>query len=104
MTTVASPARIAGNWANALLSKGPVTQAGKEKSRANALKHGLCATVLAQENIEDIKARTEALHLALRPQNEFQARMTDHAAVVMLRLEHCERVERRVRTRVALRA
>jgi hypothetical protein len=99
-----SEARINANRRNALLSKGPVTQAGKEKSRVNSLKHGVCAAVLAQENVEDLKARTDALHFALRPQNEFQAKMVDHAAVAMLRLEHCERVERRVRTRVVLKA
>jgi hypothetical protein len=41
-----SPKQVTANQRNALLSTGPKTDAGKEKSRQNALKHGLCAMVL----------------------------------------------------------
>jgi hypothetical protein len=41
-----TPKQIAANQRNALLSTGPNTDAGKAKSRQNALKHGLCAMVL----------------------------------------------------------
>ena len=45
-----SEARIAANRANAARSTGPKTAEGKEKSRANALKHGLTGSgvVLAE--------------------------------------------------------
>ena len=47
-----SPARIAANRLNATRSSGPKTEAGKARSRANALKHGLTAKVVAIEGIE----------------------------------------------------
>ena len=42
-----SPARIAANRANAQKSTGPKTEAGKARSRANALKHGLTGAGVA---------------------------------------------------------
>ena len=42
-----SPARIAANRANAQKSTGPRTEAGKARSRANALKHGLTGAGIA---------------------------------------------------------
>ena len=44
-----SEARIAANRANARKSTGPKTPEGKAISRANALKHGLCANVVVPE-------------------------------------------------------
>jgi hypothetical protein len=41
-----SARQVAANQRNALLSTGPRTAEGKENSRKNALKHGLCALVL----------------------------------------------------------
>ena len=42
-----SPARLAANRANAQKSTGPRTEAGKARSRANAVKHGLTGTGIA---------------------------------------------------------
>ena len=54
---IVSEARIAANRRNALLSTGPKTAEGKVRSRANALKHGLCASVCVPESLETINAR-----------------------------------------------
>ncbi len=56
-----SPARIAANQANAQLSTGPTTTAGKVASRANALKHGLTARVVGLEEIEESPLRLDNL-------------------------------------------
>jgi hypothetical protein len=50
--------QIEANRRNALRSTGPRTEAGKEQSRQNALRHGLTAeTVIARvEDLEDYKA------------------------------------------------
>ena len=96
-----SEARIAANRRNSLRSTGP---RDTDKTRGNALKDGLCATVLAQESPELIQEQVEALHFALRPQNKFQAGLIDLAAVDLVRIARCGRVERRARTRVAERA
>ena len=54
-----SEARIQANRANAKKSTGPKTVDGKTRSRANALKHGFCATVLPipGEDPEKLAAR-----------------------------------------------
>src|SRR5947208_3643749 len=43
---IVSEARLAANRRNAQRSTGPRTEEGKQKSRANALKHGLCSSVV----------------------------------------------------------
>ena len=50
-----SPARLAANRANARKSTGPRTEAGKARSRANAVKHGLTGAGIALPN-EDAAA------------------------------------------------
>ena len=53
-----SPFRIQANRRNALRSTGPKTEEGKQRSRENALRHGLTAeTIVASlEDAEDYKA------------------------------------------------
>ncbi len=99
-----SEARIAANRQNAQLSTGPRTVEGKEKSRANSLKHGLCATVLVTEDIDSIRRRADAWYFALKPQNPHQAWQVDQVAVISLRIDRSERMERRYRDRAMLRA
>ena len=50
--------QIEANRRNALKSTGPTTQEGKERSRCNALRHGLTAETIiaALENAEDYQA------------------------------------------------
>ena len=101
---IVSEARLAANRRNALLSTGPKTADGKERSRANALKHGLCATVCVPEDLKLVSAREADLHDALRPQNQYQARLVEHVAIWSVRIDRCERMERRVRDKSSLRA
>ena len=99
-----SEARLAANRRNALLSTGPKTPEGKQRSRANALKHGLCATVCVPESLEAVNARSADLFDALRPQNQYQSRLVEHVAIWSVRVDRCERSERRVRDKISLRA
>ena len=66
-TSKPSPARLAANRANAQKSTGPRTEAGKARSRANALKHGLTGAGIALPG-EDAAA-IEAMFL--QAQEEF---------------------------------
>ena len=66
-TSKPSPARLAANRANARKSTGPRTEAGKARSRANALKHGLTGAGVALPG-EDAAA-IEAMFL--QAQEEF---------------------------------
>src|SRR5207302_9268114 len=56
---------------NGKKSRGPVTDAGKAISRQNAIRHGLCATILAlpNEDPELLRARTDAWHDYYKPQS-----------------------------------
>ena len=47
-----SEARVEANRKNATRSTGPRTPEGKLRSRANAVKHGLCSEVVGVENPE----------------------------------------------------
>jgi hypothetical protein len=49
-----SPRKIEANRRNALNSTGPNTQTGKNRSRRNAIRHGLCAETVI-DAIEDVK-------------------------------------------------
>jgi hypothetical protein len=50
--------QIAANRRNSVKSTGPQTEAGKRRSRRNALRHGLCAETVVEfiEDVEDYRA------------------------------------------------
>ncbi|WP_435005111.1 hypothetical protein P12x_003003 [Tundrisphaera lichenicola] len=101
---IVSEARLAANRRNALRSSGPKTEEGKAKSRANALKHGLCSSVVVPESLEAVQERASAYYHTLKPQNQFHSWLVDRVAILSLRIDRCERIERRVRDKIALRA
>ena len=101
---MASEAQIRANRQNSLKSTGPTTDAGKRRSRANALKHGLCASVVVPESAELIKARALEMFDSLAPQDEFQTWITNRVALLTIRVGRSERMERRSRDKVCLRA
>ena len=101
---IVSEARIAANRRNALRSTGPKTEEGKQKSRANALKHGLCASVVVAEDAKLIQRRASDWFDALKPQNEYHSWLVDEIAIISLRIDRCERMERRSRDLRAMRA
>ena len=99
-----SAAKIEANRKNSLKSTGPRTEAGKRRSRANALKHGLCASVAVPESAELIRARALEMFDSLAPQDEFQTWITNRVALLTIRVDRSERMERRSRDKVCLRA
>jgi hypothetical protein len=62
---MATEAQIAANRRNAGRSRGPKTRAGKNRSRANALKHGLTAIIIADRPLEETVSGYEQLFLGL---------------------------------------
>jgi hypothetical protein len=101
---IVSEARLAANRRNAQRSTGPKTEEGKQKSRANALKHGLCASVVVAEDAKLVQRRASDWFDALKPQNEFQSWLVDEIAIISLRIDRCERMERRARDVKAMKA
>src|SRR5260370_12695982 len=101
---IVSEARLAANRRNAQRSTGPKTEEGKQRSRANALKHGLCASVVVAEDAKLVQQRASDWFDALKPQNEYQSWMVDEIAIISLRIDRCERIERRAPDLRAIRA
>src|SRR3954463_11782011 len=101
---IVSEARVAANRRNAARSTGPKTEAGKQRSRAKALKHGLCASVVVAEDAKLVQQRTCEWFDALKPQSEFHSWLVDEVANISLRIDRCERMERRARGVKAMRA
>lgn len=90
-----SPARLAANRANARLSTGPKTEAGKAASRGNALKHGMAGEDLALpgEDAAEVDRRFEAMEGDLRPSTELSRYLVRRAALMTVRVERCARNE-----------
>ena len=101
---VVSQVRIDANRRNAQMSTGPKTEEGKQRSRANALKHGLCASVCVPEDLKIVQQRSLELFETLKPQNELHVWMVEQASIHTIRIDRCERMERRVRDKFSLRA
>jgi hypothetical protein len=101
---IVSQARIDANRLNAQMSTGPRTIEGKHVSRANAITHGLCSSIIVPESPELVQKRAEEIYQAFKPYTDYQAYHVDRAAVLTIRIERVERIERRVRDKNCLRA
>jgi hypothetical protein len=101
---MATEAQILANQKNSLKSTGPKSIDGKRISRANSLKHGLCAAVVVIESLELIQRRAWECFDGLKPQDDYQAWIVNQVAWLTLKVDRSGRMERRARDRVALRA
>ena len=102
---IVSEARREANRRNAQLSTGPRTEAGKDRSRRNALTHGLSAEVVRlPEDDAAIGAAAAAVAGPVAPALDWPGWLADEVAVIATRLRRCERLDRGCRDRVVLRA
>jgi hypothetical protein len=90
---MATSKRAKINRRNAQKSTGPKTAEGKSRSRLNALKHGMTATlpVLPGEDPEALQGRIDAWTDDLKPRNEAERDLTQRAAQVSWQLDRIER-------------
>jgi len=88
---IASDARIAANRANALRSTGPRTAEGKERSRGNALKHGMTGAGIAlpREDADRVERRLAGFEAHFRPATEAGLALARRAAMLSVRVERC---------------
>ncbi len=84
-----SEARIQANRRNAQLSSGPKTEAGKEKSRANALKHGLtgAGVVMPSADAAEVERRSAAFAEETDASGEIGLALARLAALNSVRME-----------------
>ena len=90
--------RILSSRANGVLSQGPKTPQGKQRSAHNALRHGLLAQslVFESESPEGFAA-VLAGHLArLRPVDDFELGMVEEMVAAHWRLRRCWALETRM--------
>src|SRR3974390_3248245 len=87
--------QIEANRGNALKSTGPTTQEGKERSRCNAVRHGLTAeTVIADlENAEDYQAFEAAVIADYDAQTAVERELVLRLASVLWRLRRAIGIE-----------
>ena len=90
-----SEARIRANRRNAKKSTGPRTVAGKERSRANAHKHGLTGegVALPPEDAAAVAGRFEALQTELAPKSALGSILVHRVAMLSVRLDRSTRQE-----------
>ncbi len=88
-----SAARIEANRKNAQKSTGPRSQAGKERSRFNALKHGMRAElpVLPGEDEEILRRRHDSWTATLQPRDEVERYLVERAVNVSWQLDRADR-------------
>jgi len=89
---MATPSQIEANQRNAQKSTGPRTAEGKDRSRFNAVKHGMTARndVLPGEDSEAFAARVDAWIGDLRPRSGVECYLAERAARVSWQLDRIE--------------
>src|SRR5262249_57418950 len=87
--------QIEANRRNALKSTGPRTEAGKEVSRRNALRHGLTAetVISAMEDAEDYKAFEAAIIADYDAQSAVERELVLRLASILWRLRRATTME-----------
>lgn len=90
-----SPAQLAANRKNSLLSTGPKTPAGKLQSRANSLKHGLTGEgiVIPEDDLAELDRRADAFEAELRPSGDVGRFLVRRTAALSVRLDRSVRNE-----------
>ena len=87
--------QLAANRANARRSTGPITEEGKQRSRCNAVRHGLTAeTVIgALEDAEDYKAFEASVTADYDPQSAVERELVLRLASLLWRLRRATTME-----------
>jgi len=87
--------QLAANRANAQKSTGPRTDAGKQVSRANAIKHGLQAELLLLpgESEEEFETLCQRVFGELKPVGVLEERIAEEIASAFWRLKRSRLVE-----------
>jgi len=92
---MASEKQVAANRQNAKNSTGPRTEAGKRRSRRNALRHGLTAeTVIGvHEDAAAYRALQRAVNADYRPQTNFEIELIGRLVSLLWRLRRTVAIE-----------
>ena len=94
-SVMSSPKQIEANRRNALKSTGPITRKGKERSRRNALRHGLTAetVIAALEDADDYQAFEAAVTADYDAETAVERELVLRLASVLWRLRRATGIE-----------
>jgi hypothetical protein len=89
---MSSPRQIEANRRNAQKSTGPRTEEGKDRSRFNAVKHGMTSTfdVLPGEDAEAFQRRMDDWMADLKPRDALERELVERAVRASWELERAE--------------
>ncbi len=89
----ASSARVEANRRNAQKSTGPRSQAGKDRSRFNSLKHAMRATlpILPGEDGSILRSRLDSWTATLEPRDDVERYLVERAVNVSWQLDRADR-------------
>ena len=90
-----SPAQLEANRKNAALSQGPKTAEGKQRSRGNALKHGMtgAGVVVSDEEAGEVATLAGELEGEMKPSGKMGRILVHRVAVMAVRLDKCARYD-----------
>jgi hypothetical protein len=94
-STMTSLKQIGANRLNALKSTGPRTAEGKQRSRQNALRHGLTAetVITALEQADDYRTFETNIASDYQPSSAVERELVSRLASVLWRLRRSTRIE-----------
>ena len=92
---MATEKQIAANRANALMSTGPRSLAGKTRSSHNAVTHGLTAhqAMLPSEKLEEFEGLRHAMFGTLNPQGALENQLVERIVSLFWRLRRVQAFE-----------
>jgi len=92
---MATEKQVAANRQNAKSSTGPRTEAGKRRSRRNAIRHGLTAQTIidAHEDATEYRALQRAVSADYRPRTNFEIELIARLVSLLWRLRRAVAIE-----------
>jgi hypothetical protein len=98
--------QIEANRRNSAHSTGPRSEAGKERSRANSLKHGLtgAGVVLPAEEAEAVLRRAEEWSETFEPESSYGRWLAGQVALESVRVDACQKRDLAIRINLVERA
>src|SRR5471030_2206165 len=87
--------QIEANRRNAIRSTGPTTEAGKHRSRRNAIRHGLCAETVVEivEDIDDYRGFEAAIIADYDARTAVERELVLRLAALLWRLRRTTAIE-----------
>ncbi len=91
-----SEARKLAARLNGARSRGPTSPEGRERSRRNAMKHGMtgAGVVLPPDDSAEVERRTRAMQAEMAPRTEMGHYLVGRLAELTVRVERCSKQER----------